>query len=498
MFCCMSVARTPPSILIITDCIDALISQTQSFSTGSIRFYLILQSYNTFCHMPEESRVRAAQCCISLGLLLTVILVPSSFQYVDFTEYGLKYNTVTKVVEPKAFEATRAFGGLTAGFHIFPRPVQMVIFNGTDLKKSISLKDKIGGSFECELSLGYRLEKEHLYQIFSTYKMNYESSFLTNIRAAVRQGAQKYSMLDFVQDGRRQQVEKYLFTTVDNVLKARYTLTQNAVSPSFDNSSSYEKCPDGKSCDFKGGARLEFLKLGLVTLDKAKEGIIMSTQKNQIDTRIIAEETALQAISEDTKIAVLAQEQNLTTLKQTKQAEIIAAVTIIGQNESKIVSDTTKRVQEISALSAKNIKDFEADTSNLIEAKRRPLNLVQQTTKLKLNEILQQTEQLRAAKDQQLKTIRANAKATVDRIIGKARSIAEKTKAAAVKTSFQAFASKLQFTPSELNALHFTDLISSHSGKNMKFDIQRPTKLQLDGQQELYYDTLYDPASSRL
>lgn len=169
--------------------------------------------------MVEETQSRTAICCLGLGFLLTVILVPSSFQYVDFTEYGLKYNTVTKVVEPTAFEATREFGGLTAGFHIFPRPVQMVIFNGTDLKKSISLKDKIGGSFECELSLGYRLEKEHLYQIFSTYKMNYESSFLTNIRAAVRQGAQKYSMLDFVQDGRRQEVEEYLFTAVDNILK---------------------------------------------------------------------------------------------------------------------------------------------------------------------------------------------------------------------------------------------------------------------------------------
>ena len=139
----------------------------------------------------KKKKKKLAICCVSLGLLLLVILLPLSYQYVDFTEYGLRYNTITKKVEPtEAFEAHRFFGGLSTAYHIYPKTVQIVIFNGTGLKKPIEMKDKIGGSFNIEVNMGYQLLKDSIYDIFRTYKARYEESYLSNIRAAVRQKAQ--------------------------------------------------------------------------------------------------------------------------------------------------------------------------------------------------------------------------------------------------------------------------------------------------------------------
>ena len=71
-------------------------------------------------------------CCSGLVLLLLVILLPISYQYVGFTEYGLRYNTITKQVSPtEAFEAHRHFGGPSIAYHIYPKTVQFVIFNET-------------------------------------------------------------------------------------------------------------------------------------------------------------------------------------------------------------------------------------------------------------------------------------------------------------------------------------------------------------------------------
>ena len=127
--------------------------------------------------MEEEKKKRLAICCVSLGLLLLVILLPLSYQYVDFTEYGLRYNTITKKVEPtEAFEAHRFFGGLSTAYHIYPKTVQIVIFNGTGLKKPIEMKDKIGGSFNIEVNMGYQLLKDSIYDIFRTYKARYEGT----------------------------------------------------------------------------------------------------------------------------------------------------------------------------------------------------------------------------------------------------------------------------------------------------------------------------------
>ena len=114
-------------------------------------------------------------------------------------------------MEPtEAFEAHRFFGGLSTAYHVYPRTVQFVMFNGTGPKKLIEMKDKIGGSFNMEVNMGYQLLKGSIYDIFRTYKSRYEESYLSNIRAAVRQKAQEYSMLDFVQDGKREFWKKRL------------------------------------------------------------------------------------------------------------------------------------------------------------------------------------------------------------------------------------------------------------------------------------------------
>ena len=441
-------------------------------------------------------------CVVALGALLTVILVPLSFQYVDFTEYGLHYHTISKVIEPTtAYEATRVMGGPSKGFHIYPKTIQFVIFNGTDLKKAIGLKDKIGGSFVCELSMGYKLDKEFIYNIFSTYKSQYEQSYLTNIRAAVRQGAQSYSMYDFVKAGQRSTIEKDLFGIVEKVLRGRYTISKSGSTQSSGNSTegeSFEKCPEGESCDFKGGASLMFFKLGLCNLDPSKEAIILSTEENNILPKITGEEQKLDKIKKDTEIMVEQYAQNLTTLKDLTQKEIDSTVATIEQREKGITEQTNKKVAEIAATSEKSVRVYTADTANQQSKKQIPLSLERQETIRKVNVITQQTKLLEIRKEKTIRTVRANADKNVIKILATSRANATKTQAAALKVAFEGFKTNLTFSPSELNALHWTDFISDHSASNLHFDIQKPTKLQLDGQQNLYFDSLYDPSPARL
>ena len=449
-------------------------------------------------------------CCSGLVLLLLVILLPISYQYVGFTEYGLRYNTITKQVSPtEAFEAHRHFGGPSIAYHIYPKTVQFVIFNETGLKKPIGLKDKIGGSFEVEMNMGYQLLKESIYDIFRTYKFRYEDSYLTNIRAAVRQKAQEYSMLDFVQDGKREQLEVDIAKIVVDVLKPRFTLksetssssttsevtnTQNA---SLDLSTgTYDKCPseDASACDFKGGAKLVFFHLGLVKLDSAKEGIILNTEKNNIQPRISLEGQKLEAITKDTEIIVEAKRQNLTTLQQTLTAGINAIKTQILKEEKKILDTTQQAVKQIEAEAARNVTVIDSETSNFIQEKQRFIDLARQETVKLENKILQETAVLRAETDKTLVNIKAESDAKIKRYTAAANANAKKIKAKALQNVFNAFATNLSFTPKELNTLQWTDYIAEHDGK-LHVDIQRPTSLNLEGQQESYFNTL---DSSRL
>ena len=317
--------------------------------------------------MEEEKKKRLAICCVSLGLLLLVILLPLSYQYVDFTEYGLRYNTITKKVEPtEAFEAHRFFGGLSTAYHIYPKTVQIVIFNGTGLKKPIEMKDKIGGSFNIEVNMGYQLLKDSIYDIFRTYKARYEESYLSNIRAAVRQKAQEYSMLDFVQDGKRGYLEEEIGKIVAAVLKPQFTLKSEAPANTATNeqnatydptTGTYDKCPsDMDACDFKGGAKLVFFHLGRVVLDSTKESIILNAERNNIQPKISAEGQKLEEITKDTEIIVEGKQQNLTTLQQTMTAEINAVKTEIRKKEEKILETTAQEVQEIEAKAARKVK----------------------------------------------------------------------------------------------------------------------------------------------
>lgn len=446
----------------------------------------------------EGGGKKCIACLVCLGSLLTVILVPLSFQYVDFTEYGLHYDTISKEIEPEtAYEATRIMGGPAKSFHIYPKTVQFVIFNGTDLRKAIGLKDKIGGNFECELSMGYRLDKKYIYNIFSTYKSAYEQSYLTNIRAAVRQGAQKYSMDDFVKTGKRVEIEKDFFAIVQKVLKGRYTLSKSGGEGGGENitaDESFDTCPKGKSCDFKGGAVLVFFKLGFCTLDEKKEEIILSAEENNILPKITGEEQKLDKIKKDTEILVEEYVQNLTTLTDLTNKQIDSQVATIEQEEQGIIEETNKKVAEVAASSEKSIRVFTADTANLQAQKEIPLSLKRQETIQKTNIVKQQTEVLKAQKEKSVRLILAEADKKVVNILANSHANAIKAKAEALKYAFERFATNLTFGPKELNALQWTDFISGHSASNLHFDIQKPTKLQLDGQQSLYYNTLRTPS----
>eukprot|EP00949_MAST-11_sp_MAST-11-sp1_P002927 g2927.t1 len=444
----------------------------------------------------REKKLKVCGCCtlfVILPIFLGILL--GSYNVVDYDMYGLKYNVFTKVIEPKdAFETGRYMTGPGFGFYQLPRTIHNVIFNGTDLRKPIGFKDRIGGSFAMTVALGYKLRKDEIFNIFRTYRDNYEESYLSNIRSVLRLTAQKYSMLDFVQDSKREAIQKDFFEAVQGILRAGYSTSSNtAVSGNTTILSGFQDtCPPTQECVYRGGAELVYLTFGDAELDLNKESLILATVENKIKPQITNETKILQQISKETDIQVERLKQLLNTKVADAEQDIKNTVVEITKKRAQYEAETDKATRQVAAASTAEINVYDTETNNQLAKNELLISIITAETLKATNAIDVQKAQayadLQRYKTQHISKAESEAKGLVE----EARSEFRTAKAGAVRDFYGNLSTALGFDSNHLNTLHWIDMIKakSESGQSIFTDLQQPSELQLDGQRDLYFSQL--------
>lgn len=129
---------------------------------------------------------------LGLGLVALAAVLLLSFDTLQPTEWGLKYNAITKKLASDDVYG----GGLyllspITSFIVFPATLQTIEFSDNRWAKGAALKTrtKEGLALSMSVSFQYRLIQSQLSQLYSLTNVNYEQTFIRIARDVVLQEA---------------------------------------------------------------------------------------------------------------------------------------------------------------------------------------------------------------------------------------------------------------------------------------------------------------------
>jgi len=180
------------------------------------------------CNAPN-GRNRSFSCCGIGSFVVFVVLFALSWDTLEPTEYGLVQNGVTGYVDldpDNVYESGRYFIWLRHFFLPFPRNLRNLDFSQGGLRPPIPARtgpdpdDKESGGQPVTLSVAfqYRLKKRAVPDIYQTFGMAWESSYMRFAQQAITNVAQQFTPRTFWDDRRkienafREAVNKTLWT----------------------------------------------------------------------------------------------------------------------------------------------------------------------------------------------------------------------------------------------------------------------------------------------
>lgn len=130
---------------------------------------------------------------VAIAVLLIVILIPMSFSYLDFYEYGFaRRRTTGNVDTAKVYAGGRHFIGPDFEFKKFYGAAQYVYFSHIP----IFTKDNLEVSISVELQ--YFLIKEDLKLLHDSYDIYYQSIIVNNAKDALKNSVTKFDTDEFI------------------------------------------------------------------------------------------------------------------------------------------------------------------------------------------------------------------------------------------------------------------------------------------------------------
>lgn len=277
-------------------------------------------------------------CLIILGLFAIC-----SLGAVAPLTYSIRYNTFTKAAQTNdVYGPGRYFIGPWNSFLVFPSNIQTIEFaNKPGLQVSgiryepLHTRTKEGLGLHLQVSLQYRLKKEHLGKLYSEFNMNYAQVFISSLRDVLIKAASEYEAAQLWAE--RAEVGDTMQKLVDTELRKMY-------------------------------AECWGLQLMVIDLPDLFENSIVHTQvqkqsvrtrrNEQISTQIHAETTVIKA-EFDRKVKVLMAQGQANYTLTTKQAaahaqqrriDVEANVLAQVQDELKLGPDNLVLYQKYGAL----------------------------------------------------------------------------------------------------------------------------------------------------
>ena len=188
---------------------------------------------------------------------------------------------------------------------------------------------------------------------------------------------------------------------------------------------------------------------------------------------------------------------NVSKLKSERES-FVAVQTIDNENVRKtkeielvqIVSETSKLTSEIAANANANATNYRTETSNLREQLLGEILDYEQETQTLANAIKAKTELLRIENEAQIKRILAEAERAANVTVAEAEKYAYLNRTAALEVAYKNLKSELALGGEDFNVLSFIRSIEMHKEDKLHMDLQKPTALNLPGQNDKYLESL--------
>jgi hypothetical protein len=421
----------------------------------------------------SEKNIVFGCCCCGIITITIIILIASSFVYVPIEHWGLKVDSISKEIDPTPLKSGAYGNSLGKQVYLFPRSVETINFMesyGSDSdEKVLRLTASDAASVLLQISFSYRLKEENLAELYKEHGFNWKTSIQSNTRSLLRNEGAQFRALDYVKDSQRIVIEKAFDTAMRKYFK------------------------DGVVKGVPVIEMIGFYLLGVdfeVTNGRDKNEDILNQIKTVKDQEKIAEESKLQVITEvtNTNISKLREErtayvavetQKNANLKSQKEVELVG-----------VKATTNLLVSEIKAAATANATNFRSETDNLVAIKNNAIVTYRQETIQFVNAIESSTSVLEAQHMQAMAEIRATAQKNADIIVAKAKTDAYLNQTAALEEAYKNMATDLALTGEELNTLKFIKSIEMHSDDDLFMDVQKPTALNLQGQNAKYLNSL--------
>ncbi|XP_064646729.1 uncharacterized protein LOC135499719 [Lineus longissimus] len=239
--------------------------------------------------------------------IIVVIIIGSSFSYLEYFQYGFKRTKSTGAVDiTNTYSFGRYFLGPDAEFKIFPADAHYVNYNSV----SVFTKDKL--EVRMTVTLQYFVLKSELPLLHQEYDLFYESILESNGLDALKGAATVYSTDEFI--SRRSDIEKALFKGVRERLGGRCCIKDcEKTSSCYSGCKAYSTCQKSDKGLF---AQVKYFQLAEVTIPKEVESRKLKaltleeeteTEKYNQNASLVQKETDLQVKRGENEAAEITQ-----------------------------------------------------------------------------------------------------------------------------------------------------------------------------------------------
>jgi hypothetical protein len=153
----------------------------------------------------------------AIGLILILVLVPLSFQYVSINEWAFKKDTKTNSVDlSTVFGTGRYSWGVGFTTVAFPSTLQMVYMAGAN--DDLDVFTDSGQTVSIGVIFRYRLNRTLLAKMYSTFGLNYHQRVLAVSKASMRNAVTNYSVADYTMS--RANISTTLFNALQVALES--------------------------------------------------------------------------------------------------------------------------------------------------------------------------------------------------------------------------------------------------------------------------------------
>jgi len=148
--------------------------------------------------MVESKFITVASVCTTVAILvLLVILLPLSFSYIDYYDYGLKQRKSTGRVETnKVYSSGRYFTGPDHRFLTYPADQHILHLENVAVF-SQSVEDSIGLTFLIDIDLTYAIKEKEVGELHKELARNYPSVVQSRTNEAVKNSAITITFSDY-------------------------------------------------------------------------------------------------------------------------------------------------------------------------------------------------------------------------------------------------------------------------------------------------------------